>query len=84
MALRLRYQTAAQFAARLRERYRTASREEAARIATWLLDRIDAGDLTDVQVRSAFELTTQQYTALKTRMTALRDAYRAVQAAAGE
>lgn len=84
MALRLRYQTAAQFAARLRARYREATREEAARIATRILDWIDAGDITDAQVRTAFGLTAQQYTALKTRMTALRDAYRAVQAAAGE
>ena len=84
MALRLRYQTAAQFAARLRERYRTATREEAARIATWVLARIEAGDLTDAQVRSAFGLTTQQYTGLKARMSTLRDAYRAVQQAVGE
>lgn len=84
MALSLRYQTAAQFAARLRARYREATKEEAARIATRILDWIDAGDVTDAQVRNAFGLTTQQYTALKTRMTALRDAYRAVQAAAGE
>lgn len=84
MALRLRYQTAAQFAARLRERYRTATREEAARIATWVLDRIEAGDLTDAQVRNAFGLTTQQYTAMKARMSTLRDAYRAVQQAVGE
>lgn len=84
MALNLRHQTAAQFAARLRERYRNASREEAARIATWILNRIEAGDLTDAQVRNAFGLTVTQYNAMKTRMTNLRTAYQAVQAAAGE
>lgn len=84
MALNLRFQTAAQFAARLRERYRSASREEAARIATWILNRIDAGDITDVQVRNAFGLTVTQYNALKTRMGNLRTAYQAMQAAAGE
>ncbi len=84
MALNLRFQTAAQFAARLRERYRSASREEAARIATRILNRIDAGDLTDTQVRTAFGLTVTQYNALKTRMGNLRTAYQAVQSAAGE
>lgn len=84
MVLNLKYQTAAQFAARLRERYRNASREEAARIATWILNKIDAGDLTDAQVRTAFGLTLTQYNAMKTRMSNLRTAYQAVQAAAGE
>lgn len=84
MALNLQFQTTAQFAARLRERYRSASREEAARIATWILNRIDAGDITDAQVRNAFGLTVTQYANLKTRMTNLRTAYQAVQAAAGE
>lgn len=84
MALSLKYQTAAQFAARLRERYRNASKEEAARIATWILNRIEAGDITDAQVRSAFGLTAGQYTTLKTKMTNLRASWLAVQAAAGE
>lgn len=84
MALNLRFQTATQFAARLRERYRSASREEAARIATWILNHIDAGDITDAQVRAAFGLTVTQYNALKTRMGNLRTAYQAMQAAAGE
>ena len=84
MALNLKYQTAAQFAARLRERYRYASREEAARIATWILNKIDAGDLTDVQVRNAFGLTLTQYNAMKTRMSNLRTAYQSVQSAVGE
>lgn len=84
MALNLQYQTPAQFAARLRERYRGASREEAARLATWLLNRIEAGDLTDAQVRNAFGMTTTQYNTFKTRLTNLRTAWTAVQAAQGE
>lgn len=84
MALNLRHQTAAQFAARLRERYRNASREEAARIATWVLDRIEAGDITDAQMRTAFSLTAAQWTTLKAKMTTLRTNWQAVQAARGE
>lgn len=84
MALNLKHQTATQFAARLRERYRGASREECARIATWLLNRIEAGDFTDTQVRNAFGLTVGQYTTLKSKWTTLRANWLAVQAAAGE
>ena len=84
MALVLNHQTATQFAARLRERYRTASREECARIATWILNHIEAGDFTDTQVRNVFGLTVTQYNTLKSKMTTLRTNWLAVQAAAGE
>lgn len=84
MALNLKHQTAAQFAARLRERYRHASREEAARIATWILNRIEAVDFTDNQVRNAFSLTAGQYTTLKAKWTTLRTQWLAIQAAQGE
>ena len=84
MALSLRHQTAAQFAARLRERFRSAEREEAARLATWIIERIAAGDITDAQVRTAFGLSAAQYSALKTRLQTLRDHWAAVRAAKGE
>ena len=84
MALVLRHQTKAQFAARLRERYRNASREQAAHIATWMLNSIEAGDITDLQVRTAFNLTSGQWTTLKAKMTTLRTNWLAVRAAAGE
>jgi len=84
VALNLRHQTAAQFVARFRERFRAAEREDAAKMATWLLNRIADGDVTDTQVRNAFGLNNTQYNALKTRMTNLRTAWLAVQAARGE
>lgn len=84
MALNLKHQTAAQFAARLRERYRNASEGECARIAAWILRHIANGDFTDLQVRNAFGLTAGQWTTLKAKMQALVDNYSAVQAARGE
>lgn len=84
MPLNLRHQTPAQFAARLREHYRAASKTDAARIATWIMDRIDAGDLTVAQVRAAFGMTAGQWTTLQSKLTALRTNYLAVQAALGE
>lgn len=82
--LALDHQTAAAFAARLRERYRSMEREDLARIADWILDQITAGHITDLQVRNAFGLTTTQYNALKARMTNLQTNWLAVQAARGE
>lgn len=82
--VRTQYQTGAQFAARFRQRYLNARREEAARMATWVIDRITAGHLTDLQVRTAFGLTTTQYNALKTRWNTLRTQWLAINAAAGE
>ncbi len=84
MALVLKHQTKAELAARFRERFRNASKEEAARMATWLLNHIEAGDFTDAQVRSAFGLTVTQYNNTKTRMSTLRANWQAVQAAQGE
>jgi hypothetical protein len=84
MALTLRYATLAQLGAAFRDRYRNASREECARLATWLLNRIDDGTFTDAQVRNFFGLTQTQYNNLKTRLTNLRTNWLAVQAAQGE
>lgn len=85
MALNLRYQTPAQFAARLRERFRSAEREECARIAHWILRRIAVGDFTEKHARNAFGLTVQQWTTLKTnKLQPLADAWVAIKAAMGE
>lgn len=85
MALTLRHQTAAQFAARLRERFRDAQREECARIAHWIMRRIVVGDVTENQVRNAFGLTVQQWNTLKTnKLEPLRDAWAAIKEAQGK
>lgn len=84
MALNLVFQTPTQLAARFRARYKTATKEEAARMAYWIIERILAGDFTDTQVRNAFGLTTTQYTAMKARFQTLHDHWAAVRAAAGE
>lgn len=48
------------------------------------MDRLDAGDITDAQMRAVFGLTLAQWSALKTRLTNMRTAYRAIDAARGE
>ena len=81
----LAHQTAAQFAARFRARYKDSSRVECAKLAKWILDRIDGGNFTDAQARNAFGLTATQWNTLKTnKLTPQRTAYNAVLAAIGE
>ncbi len=84
MSLILNQQTAAQFATRLREAYKASNKEGCARIATWIINRITIGDVTDTQVRNAFGLTVNQYTTLKTKMQTLKTNWEAVQSAQGE
>lgn len=75
---------AAAFAARLRERFRSADKADACRLAWWLLRRISQGDITDAQARNAFGLTANQWTTVKTNQLQPRsDAWTAVIAASG-
>lgn len=80
----LKHQTGTQFAARFRARYKDASRVECAKLAKWILDRIDAGNFTELAVRTAFGLTAGQWTTLKAKLTTMRTNYNAVLAATGE
>jgi hypothetical protein len=83
-SLPLEHQTGAQFADRLREEYRNATKERCCYLAWWLIRRLDLGELTDAAVRNAFGMTVTQYNAFKTRMRALHDHWAAVIAAVGE
>lgn len=84
MAFNLKHQTVAEFVTRLREQYRYARGTYCAQIATWLLNRIDAGDLTDAQASTAFGLTAGQWAALKAKMTVMRSNWQSTNSAAGE
>lgn len=80
----LNYQTKAEAAARFRVLYRSANREELARLAYWLIERINDGTFTDAQVQNAFGLTAGQYTSMKGRATTLHDDWAVVLSAVGE
>ena len=85
MALTLKYQTKAQLLTRLRERYRTLSKHELAKLAAWLYDRYVAGDFTAAQIRTAFGLdTAAKWDAFRTKIQTLRDQYVAIDGAVGE
>lgn len=81
----LDHQTGAEFAARFRERFRRSSREEAAALAYWIIERINAGDVGETAVRNAFGLSLAQWSTLKTtKLIPLHDAWAAALLAQGE
>ena len=82
--LPLRFQTTAQFIARIRAAYGRLSKVDLARLAAWILNRILDGTVTDTQLQNAFGLTAGQWTTLKTKMQTLVANQVAVDAAVGE
>lgn len=79
----LEFQTAGQLATRFRQQFQSASSEQAAKMAYWLIERIVAGDVTDTQIRNVFGLTAGEYTVAKAKFQALHDNWAAVLAAGG-
>jgi hypothetical protein len=84
MALLLKHQTASQFVARFREAYRNAERERLVQLAKFIISRIQSGDITDAQCRTAFGLNTTQWNTLKTKMQNFVTANTTIQSAQGE
>ena len=93
MALVLKHQTAAEFAARfwakVKSAYQAGDKVEFARLITWVWQKVQAGDLTNDQVRLSFNnaygrsLNTTQWNSLvTTRLVPIKDRYLAMQAEA--
>lgn len=84
MALILKHQTVEAFVARVRAAYRDGDPERLVKIARFLLARVQAGDLTETQIRNAFGLNVTKWNAIKTKMQNLIAADDAVRSAVGE
>ena len=84
MALLLKHQTQQEFVQRFRQAYQEATQERVVQLAKFVLNKITAGDLTDTQVRNAFNLTVNQWNTLKTKMQTWVANYESFQSAAGE
>lgn len=84
MALILKHQTSDQFVTRLRLAYRESAGQSLVRLATFVIARVQSGDLTDAQCRTAFGMSTGQWSSLKGRMQALINASATVESAVGE
>lgn len=83
-ALTVVQQTAAQFAARFRQEVANASQQWACYLAWWLLRRIAAGQITDAQCQTAFNMTASAWTTFKTNtLTPRSNAWVAMLAATG-
>ena len=80
----LRFQTAQEFIARVREIYRTGTGEQVCKIARWFRRRALAGDLTENQIRNAFGLTPAQWDVLKVKLQQLDESLNVVETAVGE
>lgn len=80
----LRFQTGSQFLDRVRAFYRRATDIQLAKLARWITARIQAGDVTVLQLRTAFGLSVAQWNTLQAKMEALRDHWNAVEAGVGE
>lgn len=79
MALSLQHQTGAQFLARLVQDWRGATREARARMAWRIVEMMNAGHITDNQLRNALGLTVVEYAPVKTKLTDLHDKWAAIQ-----
>lgn len=84
MALVLQHATLAQLGTAFRARFLASTGAETARLARWLLERIQDGTFTETQVRTFFGLTLAQWNTLKTKLETLRDHWDAVLTARGE
>jgi hypothetical protein len=84
VALNLKHLTKAKLRNRLRELYRESEGDRRARIAALILRTIADGEISDTAWRSEFGKTAEQYTAFKTRLEKLRDAWREIKAARGD
>ena len=62
--------TKAEFIAWLRPKFKELTGPNIGKAAAWILD-----NLTDAQMKAVFNVTTAQLPALKTRLTAKRDAW---------
>ena len=84
MALILKHQTVEAFTARVREAYRDGDPERLVKIARFLIARVQAGDITETQIRNAFGMNQTQWNSLKAEMQALINADNAVKSAVGK
>lgn len=84
MAILLKHQTVEAFVARVRAAYRDGNTDTLLKVARFLTARIQAGDITTAQVRTAFGLNASQWTTLRDKMLALIAADNTVKSAVGE
>ena len=81
MALNLTHQTKVQYLRRLRDRFRDATRVDACRFANRMLSHLVDGDVTVVQMQTAWGMTAAQWSAKAPLLQAKADKWLAFKAA---
>lgn len=84
MAIILKHQTVEAFVARVRAAYREGNPDALVKIARFLIARVQSGDVTESQIKTAFGLNQTQWNTLKAKMQNLITADNAVKSAVGE
>lgn len=84
MALILKHQTIEQFVTRFREAYRNSEQEQNIRLGEFIISKIQAAEITDVQCQKAFGKTANQWNKLKADINKRIDAKNTIKAAVGE
>ena len=81
MAFNPKHQTKVQYLRRLRERYRDATKMDACRLADRILRHLADGDVTLVQMQTAWGMTAQEWTVKAVQLQARADKWLAFKAA---
>jgi hypothetical protein len=81
MAFNPKHQTKVQYLRRLRERYRAAVKMDACRLANRILRHLADGDVTLVQMQTAWGMTAQEWAAKAVNLQARADKWLAFKAA---
>lgn len=80
--MQLKHATVEQLLRAWQERFDGADPVERARLSRWLMDRLDANDVTDLEARNAFGMSVAAYNSLKGQTTRLRASLNAILAEA--
>lgn len=84
MALLLKHQTPSDFVARFRAAWRDGAQERLVLLSRFMIARIQAGDITDAQCRTAFGMNATQWNAIKSKMSTLISADNTILTAIGD
>lgn len=79
-----RFQTVGEELLKIRERYLKSTGIETCRIARWIVDRLNDGSVTVVQMRTAFNVTPAQWNSINGRMDNFSASLTSVENAVGE
>lgn len=79
-----RFQSIDEELLKVRERYLKSTGMETCRIARWVVDRLNDGSVTVVQMRTAFSVSPAQWNSINGRMDTFANSLTSVEGAVGE